>query len=52
MDEIIEKAFSNYLENVSEDAADDLLGLAEDAFQAGWEACRAWMTHPENASGA
>lgn len=42
------EAFDRFLENMGEDDGDDLLGLAEIAFHAGWGACLAWMTRPEN----
>lgn len=37
----MKEAFDVWMETVSEDAADDLIGLAQEAFEAGWKACLA-----------
>ena len=41
-DEGRQVAFDEWLKTVGEDAADDLMSLAEEAFMAGWDAAWAW----------
>ena len=41
----VTEAFEKYLGNLGEDAGDDLISLAEEAFRAGWEAREQALVH-------